>query len=153
MAPRNSWRLSEINTGRLGHGNLILWEGESHTLKVQVKPQELYEGTMTKICLASFQGSPRFSIKVLILGTMEFTAFGEKSRMKKIIKIGVKWTNFYPNMMLDRTNDPSKSPRSRGEPKGKELENKDPNTIPILNAKRRSTCGEARSGERSGRHE
>ena len=86
MAPRNSWRLSEINTGRLGHGNLILWEGESHTLKVQVKPQELYEGTMTKICLASFQGSPRFSIKVLILGTMEFTVFGEKSKMKNSTK-------------------------------------------------------------------
>ena len=86
MAPRNSWRLSEINTGRLGHGNLILWEGESHNLKVQVNPQELYEETMTKICLASFQGSPTFSIKVLILGTMEFAAFGEKSRMKKSSK-------------------------------------------------------------------
>ena len=47
----------------------------------------------------------------------------------------MKRANLYPNMTLDGPNDPSECPRSRGQPKGEELENKDPNTIPVPNTK------------------
>ena len=47
----------------------------------------------------------------------------------------MKRAEVYPNVTLDRPNDPSECPRSRGQPKGEELENKDPNTIPVPNTK------------------
>ena len=47
----------------------------------------------------------------------------------------MKRTNVNPNVALDRPDDPSESPRSRGQTKRKELEHKDPDTIFVPNTK------------------
>ena len=47
----------------------------------------------------------------------------------------MKRADVNPNVTLDRPDDPSESPRSRGQTKRKELEHKDPDSIFLPNTK------------------
>ena len=78
---------------------------------------------MTKFCLASYQWSPRFSIKVIILGTMEFRRlwWNQEWNIKNRSENGQYFILIWGLIVRK---DPSKSPWAVNNPKGRNWKTK-----------------------------